>query len=128
MLDRSIKWIMLISGGLTCTMVYAALAPQAMLQATFGETIEGPLAELVVRNWGALIVLVGVMLLYGAFNPPVRPLVLTVAAASKVTFIALVVSHGTRYTGGQAGISIAVDSVMVLVFGAYLAFHNKESA
>jgi predicted permease len=128
MLSGSIKWIMMVSGVLTCTMVYAVIAPQAMLQSTFGETLEGPLTLLIVRNWGALIFLVGAMLIYGAFTPAVRPLVLSVAAASKVVFIALVVSHGSRYTSGQAGISIAVDSVMVLVFGAYLAFHNKESA
>ena len=52
-----IKSIMLVSGALTCTMPYAALAPQAALRSTFGETLEGPLAEIVVRNWGALIAL-----------------------------------------------------------------------
>ena len=63
MLHASIKWIMLVSGALTCTMIYAAIAPQAMLRSTFGESLEGPLAELVVRNWGALIFLVGAMLI-----------------------------------------------------------------
>ena len=58
-----IKWIMLVSGALTCTMVYAAIAPQAALRATFGETLQGPLAEIVVRNWGALITLMGAMLI-----------------------------------------------------------------
>ena len=120
MLRASIKWIMLVSGALTCTMVYAAIAPQAMLQSTFGETLNGPLAELVVRNWGALIFLVGVMLVYGAFNAAVRPLVLVVAAASKIIFVALVLSNGSRYLQTQAAISIAVDSVMIVVFLAYL--------
>ena len=101
MLNRSIKWIMLVSGVLTCTMVYAAIAPRAMLQSTFGESLEGPLADLVVRNWGALIFIVGAMLIYGAFTPPVRPLVLIVAAASKSIFIALVLSHGGRYRAGR---------------------------
>ena len=50
-----IKWIMLVSGVLTCTMIFAAIAPQAALRSTFGATLEGPLAEIVVRNWGALI-------------------------------------------------------------------------
>ena len=116
----NIKWIMLVSGALTCTMVYAAIAPQAMLQSTFGETLEGPLAGLVVRNWGVLIFLVGAMLIYGAFTPAVRPLVLTVAAVSKLAFIGLVLSNGERYLGGQAGISIAVDGVMVALFVIHL--------
>ena len=70
---------MLISGALTCTMISAAIAPQRALRSTFGETLDGPVADIVVRNWGALIALVGGMLIYGAFNPPVRTLVLTVA-------------------------------------------------
>lgn len=120
MLDRSIKWIMLVSGVLTCTMVYAAIAPHAMLQSTFGETLEGPLGELIVRNWGALIFLVGGMLIYGAFHEEVRGLVLVVAGASKVVFVALVLATGGRYTSGQAGLSIAVDAFMVMLFTAYL--------
>ena len=126
MSGRSIKWIMLVSGVLTCTMIYAAIAPQAMLQSTFGESLQGPLAELVVRHWGALIFLVGVMLIYGAFNPAVRPLVLFVAAASKLIFIVLVTMNGGRYLQTQAGVSIAVDSVMVLLFFAYLATQSGE--
>jgi hypothetical protein len=61
----------------------------------------------VVRNWGALIALVGGMLIFGAFNPLQRPLVLIVAGASKVIFIALVLSEGTRYLSYQAGVAVA---------------------
>lgn len=46
----SMKWIMIVCGVLTCTMFYAAVAPQAALQSTFGESLEGPVAEIVVRN------------------------------------------------------------------------------
>jgi hypothetical protein len=59
----NIKWIMLVSGLLTCTMLYGAVAPKAALRSTFGEALEGPVADIVVRNWGALIGLVGAMLI-----------------------------------------------------------------
>ncbi len=114
------KWIMLVSGGLTCTMFYAALAPQAALRSTFGETLEGPLAEVVVRNWGALIALIGVMLIYGAFKPADRPLILTLAGISKLMFIGLILAQGTRYLGQQAGSAISIDLVMVALFVVYL--------
>ena len=120
MIIRNIKWIMLLSGLLTATMLYAAIAPSAALSSTFGETLEGPLAGLVVRNWGALIGLVGGMLIYGAFNVSVRPMVLVVAAVSKAVFIGLVLSEGSRYLGAQAGIAVVIDSVMILLFGWYL--------
>lgn len=115
-----IRWIMILSGVLTSTMVYAAIAPEAALTATFGESLSGPLAHVVVRNWGALITLVGLMLIYGAFHPSVRALVLTVAGVSKAVFIGLVLSQGGRYLGHQAGVAVAVDAVMVVVFGWYL--------
>src|SRR6187455_1681774 len=87
---RNIKPLMLVSGILTTTMLYAAVAPAAALQSTFGESLSGPLAEVIVRNWGVLIALVGAMLIDGAFNPSTRRLALFAASASKIAFIALV--------------------------------------
>lgn len=52
---RNIHRLMVVSGVLTLTMVYAAIAPEAALRSTFGATIGGPVADIVVRNWGALI-------------------------------------------------------------------------
>ena len=123
-----IKWIMLVSGALTCTMLYAAIAPRAALRSTFGESLEGPVAEIVVRNWGALIALVGGMLIYGAFDPPGRPFILTVAGASKVVFIGLVLSHGRQFLGQQVGVSVAIDLVMVGLFIAYLVGVRRQQA
>lgn len=123
-----IKLIMLVSGALTCTMLYAAIAPQAALMSMFGETLSGPLAEIVVRNWGALIALSGAMLIYGAYNPPVRPLVLTVASASKLIFSGLVLSQGSRYFGHQAGVAVIIDLVMVILFITYLMSERRNPA
>jgi len=118
---RQIKAVMLIAGVLTSTMIYAAVAPQPALQSTFGEGLDGPIAEIVVRNWGALIGLVGAMLIYGAFIPPHRRLVLTVAGVSKAIFIGLVISHGNRFLSHQAGVAVAVDTLFVILFALYLA-------
>ena len=122
------KGIMLVAGVLTCTMVYAVIAPQAALQSTFGDTLHGPLPEIVVRNWGALITLVGAMLLWGAFHPPSRPLVLAVAATSKIVYILLVVAQGTRYLSQQANVGIAIDAVMVVLFVAYLVATRSDAS
>jgi hypothetical protein len=100
-------------------MIFAAVAPQSALRSTFGESLEGPLADVVVRNWGALIGLVGAMLIYGAYVPSVRPLVLIVAGVSKLVFIGLVLSHGDRFLD-RAAVAIVIDVFMVLLYGAYL--------
>ena len=117
---RQIHRIMMVSGVFTFTMVYAAIAPDAALRSTFGATLEGPVADVVVRNWGALIALIGAMLIYAARKPAVRPLTLTVAATSKAIFIALVLSHAGTFLGYQAGVAVIVDAMWVIVFAAYL--------
>jgi len=116
----NMKWIMMVSGVLTSTMVYAAIAPEAALKSTFGESLEGPVAEMVVRNWGALITMIGGMLLYGAFVPSSRYLVLVIAGASKAVFIGLVLFHGSQYLRYQAGIAVVIDTLMVILFSWYL--------
>ena len=125
-LTANIGRLMMVSGVLTFTMVYAAIAPDAAMRSTFGESPSGPVANIVVRNWGALIALVGAMLIYGAQRPAVRPLVLTVAGASKLVFIALVLASGSRFLAYQAGVAVAVDSVWVVVFAAYLLFARQS--
>lgn len=115
----AIKWIMLVSGVLTLTMLYAAIAPEAAMRATFGEALHGPLAEIVVRNWGVLVGLVGAMLIYGAYERRVRPLVLVVAGLSKVVFIGLVLLAGPQYLA-KAGLAVGIDLVAVGLFTGYL--------
>lgn len=122
LINNNMKWIMLISGALTFTMVFAAISPQLALNSMFGSSLEGPIAEVVVRNWGALIALVGGMLIYGAYREEVRSLVLSVAALSKIIFIALVVSNGF---GVKLISAIAFDAVLVFIFLAYLTTNKK---
>lgn len=120
-----VKWIMLVSGVLTCSMFYVAIAPQAALNLMFGDVLEGPLAEIIVRNWGALIGLVGVMLIYGAYDPPGRPLILTVAVASKVIYIGLVLTYGGQYLS-KAGVSVWSDSLEVVLFIICLVYMRRN--
>jgi hypothetical protein len=121
----NIKWIMLLSGALTCTMFYAAIAPQAALQSLFGASFfgtsleSGMLAEIIVRNWGALITIMGAILIYGAFNASSRTLVLTISGISKLIFMGLVLVYGQQYLN-KASIAIAIDAVSVLLFIGYL--------
>jgi hypothetical protein len=128
LIRRSIKWVMLIAGLLTCTMFYAAIDPQAALRSNFGEGLEGPVAEIVVRNWGVLVGLMGVLLIYGAFREEVRAVALLVAGTSKLAFIALVLSIGQPLLQFQLGLSVAVDAVMVLLFATYLVAERISPA
>lgn len=111
---------MLVSGLLTCTMFLALFSPQESLRSNFGATLEGPVAGIVTRNWGALIGLVGIMLIYGAFHIPVRKFTLVIAGISKIIFISLVLSSGLSFWGLGAGIAVIADSIMIALYIIYL--------
>jgi len=123
--NKYIKWIMLVSGGVTFTMVIAAVFPQQVLSSMFGTSIEGPLAEVIVRNWGALIALIGGMLIYGAYKIEVRHLVLTVAALSKIIFIVLVVANDFA---AQLIVTITFDAILILLFAIYLILNGRHQS
>ena len=126
LIHKSIKWLMLVSGALTCTMFYAAVAPEASLLSSFGQSIDGPVAQIVVRSWGILVGMVGLLLIHGALNEPTRSLTLVFAGASKVAFIALVLSIGQQFLQFQVGIAVAVDLVMVTLFALYLVSTRQQ--
>lgn len=127
MLNKVFAGLMVVSGLLTLTMLYAAFAPAAAIQASFGESVEGGVAAVVVPNWGILIGLMGALLIYGAFVPSARKLALVVAGASKVAFIALILAQGDRYLAGL-GTAVIVDSVMVVLFATYTVFGKTNAA
>lgn len=123
-----IKGLMVTSGLLTCTMATAALAPRAALLSTFGEDLGGGgLAEIVVRNWGVLITLVGAALIYGAYRPAARTLALVLATASKLAFVFLILSLGPQYLAAQAGVAVGIDAVWVGLFGWYLVMAHRRA-
>ena len=82
----------------------------------------------VVRNWGILIGMVGMMLITGAVIPQHRRVSLVMAVVSKVAFIALVLSNGTRYLAHGAGTAVLVDSAMVAMFVAYLSATRRPAS
>ena len=118
---KQFKWVMIVAGVLTCTMFYAAIDPVSSQQSNFGEALEGPLAQVLVRSWGILVGVVGLMLLFAAFNEANRRMVLLVAAGSKLAFVGLVLTFGRQFLRFQIGTAVIVDSVMVVLFATYLA-------
>ncbi len=114
------KWIMIVAGGLTCSMIFAVFAPQEALISMFGESLTEPLAQVVVRSWGFLIFMIGALLIYGAFRPIYRNLALVIASTSKVAFISLIVLFGAQYIE-KSFLTITLDSIFVIVFLGYLA-------
>ena len=119
---------MLVSGLLTCSMFVGLFSPESSLKSNFGEKLEAGPENIIVRNWSALIGLMGIVLIYGAFKPAVRQFSLIIAGISKVIFIILILYFGKQYMDLGAGTAVIVDTVMVLLFILYLSVSGSTKA
>lgn len=118
------KWIMVLCGVLTCTMLLGLFSPASSLQSNFGEPLVTGPENLVVRGWSALIGLMGIMLIYGAFTPAVRSYSLIIAGINKIIFIGLILLFGRQYLPFGLGTAIIADTIMIILFAVYL-FHTS---
>ena len=116
----NMEWVLIVCGALTATMLVPMIAPRLAFKQMFGEVAEGPLGELLTRNWGQMIFATGLLLIYAAYHEEARLPILVFASFTKLTFAALVLSNGGRY-GRKLAMPIAVgDLSMVGLFVWYL--------
>jgi hypothetical protein len=120
------KWVMLVFGTLTFTMLYGLIAPQAALESMFGTTFDGVLETIVVRSWSALVGLMGAALIYGAYSEKNRIFSISIVAFSKVVFVSLMLLYGQEFLG-KAGMAIIMDCIFIIFSGLYLiAMFTKQ--
>jgi len=118
LLITNIHWVMLAGGLITSSMVLAVVAPRYLFRTMFAATAEGPLGDLLARNWGVLITLTAGMLFWGAYHPEVRDMVLVVVAISKIAFVTLILRVPAFRK--KAVIPIVVDLALSALFLAYV--------
>ena len=86
----NIDWVLIVAGVLTASMILPFLAPRYATNTMFGEALDGPLANLVVRNWGQMIFASGLLLIWAAYDPASRTPILLFSIFGKLTFISLI--------------------------------------
>ena len=79
-----------------------------------------------MRSWGLLIALLGAMLIYAAFRPALRPLVLSVAGLSKLFFVGLLLVLGGEFLTKTWSV-IAIDGLAVLLYALCLPQALREA-
>ena len=121
MIEKNIKWIMLVAGTVTCTTLFAAITPEDALLSMFGSSLTEPLANLLVRSWGFLVFIMGALLIYGAFNEGSRMLCIVVAGMSKIGFLLLILMFGQEFID-TLWVTVMFDSIVVLILGTYVLF------
>ncbi len=116
------KWLMLVSGVITATTFYAAINPSQALQSNFGDfhLFLSPAIEVVIRSWAVLVTLMGVLLMFGAFVPVHRSLILVIVSISKLAFIGFNFYFIKELFSHQIGAAVIFDLVLVALFLIYL--------
>jgi uncharacterized protein YjeT (DUF2065 family) len=113
-------WVLIVCGVLTTTMIFPMIAPRLAFKYIFGEVANGPLGDLLTRNWGQMIFATGLLLIYAAYHEEARLPILMFASFTKLTFASLVISNGGRYLRKRAIQVAGGDLVMVGLFVWYL--------
>ncbi len=116
---KNTKWVMLVSGALTCTMFYGLFAPQAALESMFGASFNGTLENIVIRSWSALVGIIGIIMIYGFFSQKNRVLLFSIAALSKLVFVSLILLYGQEFLVKIAP-AIAMDCLVIILSGVLL--------
>jgi hypothetical protein len=119
-INAHIDTILIVTGALTAVAFLQFIAPVPMLRALYGETSNDLPSLSLARHWGLLVFLIGALLIYGAFHPPVRGPVVVVAAIEKIALGIGVLGTSLRHRPMAAAIAIG-DSVIALVYVLYLA-------
>ena len=117
---ENIQAILVVCGLVTATMLQFTLMPRRAARSFFGETVDGPMAEVAVRGWGLLIALTGGMMLWAAFHPETRTLAISVTLISKVFYMGQLMTKGGRFLKGMAGVSVLLDLVMAALLATWM--------
>jgi len=118
-ISNNIFWILVVSGVLTSTMLAAAVAPETVFRQFFGDTLPGPLGNAIMRNWGLIIGVSGLLLIYVAFEEAARTPIILFSIIGKAYFAYLVFAGGKTLSAARGGAVIDLAIVGLLI--AYLA-------
>ena len=116
----NIQAILVVCGLVTASMLQFALMPSRAARSFFGETVDGPMADVAVRGWGLLIALTGGMMLWAAFHPETRTLAIGVTLISKVFYMGQLITRGGRFLKGMAGVSVVLDLIMAALLATWM--------
>jgi hypothetical protein len=120
MIGAHIELILIVTGALTAIALLQFVAPNPVLQMIFDEAPTDEVGRAVARHWGLLIFLVGALLIYAAFHPPVRGPTMVVAVIEKAALGVGVFGTSLRRHPVAAAAATA-DSFIALVYILYLA-------
>jgi hypothetical protein len=119
MIGTHIEIILIVTGATTAMALAQFIAPASVSRIIYGAAPTEVVGIALVRHWGLLVFLVGVLLFYAAFHPAVREPVMVVAAVEKIAFSLGIFGTSLRQNPIAAGIAVG-DTLIPLVYVLYL--------
>jgi hypothetical protein len=119
MLAGHIELILLITGLATAGVLVVFLAPAPVMKLLFGQAPSDTLSLFIARHWGLLVGLVGVLLVYAAYDAKVRVPTLIVASAEKAALVVGLLISPFRQRPTVLAMALA-DAGMAAVYVMYL--------
>jgi len=120
MIAPYLQWILLVSGILTALAILIFISPNRFYKSVFNLEQVPTVYLFVARHWGAMISLVGFMLIYAAFNPAVQELSMIIASVEKIVFAGMVMFGPLR--NSRVFVRLATfDIIIVVIFALYFA-------
>ena len=119
MIGTHIEIILVVTGATTAMALTQFIAPTSVSRIIYGAAPTEVVGIALVRHWGLLVFLIGVLLIYAALHPAVREPVTIVAAVEKIGFGLGIFGTSLRRYPIAAGIA-AGDIIIALVYVLYL--------
>jgi hypothetical protein len=121
MLAAQIELILVLTGLATASALVLFLSPVTMMRMLFGQAPSDAVSILIVRHWGLLVGLVGILLIYAAYHAEIRAPTLIVAIAEKAAF-ALGVFLSPFHRSPTVFVMALADAGMAAVYLIYLVY------
>jgi hypothetical protein len=119
LIGAHIQFVLVVTGVLTAGALILFLAPAAALTRAFDKAPLDEASPAIARHWGLLVFLNGALLVYAAFDPPIREPVILVGAIEKAVLGAGVLGTALREHPAVRAAAIS-DSLIAVIFFLYL--------
>lgn len=113
-------WVLYITGALTASMFLMAIMPTRQFKSYFGTEISEPNVIMVVRHWGFMIGVIGLLLIYSGFEPSFRVPILWLAIVGKAAIVTSIVLRLGALKGTNAVQIVIADIIMIALYVIYL--------
>jgi hypothetical protein len=119
MSETYIRWLLIITGVFTAASVGVFLQPVKQVAIIYGENLTGTAVTMLVRHWGLLITGTGVLIIFAAFNPPIRIPMMVLGVVEKIVLAGSILATPLRKRPIPGAIA-ALDLLIALLYILYM--------